>query len=101
MVLGNLCKEARCAVQQDVDASRQFLGGQVLDRPEIDADEARYFLKGLAVHPVLAARDHRQLARSERQQFIERARIGQDVARLKRYFVLAKELLSAQAAGSA
>jgi hypothetical protein len=54
----------------------------------------------LAVHPIPAARNDGQLSRPQRQQLIERTLVRQDVARLKRYLVLAKELLSAQAAGS-
>jgi hypothetical protein len=101
MRLRELGKEARRAVQHDIYAPRQLVRGQVLDRPEIDADELRDRLEGLAVDPRLAARNHRQLARSEPQQLIQCAVVRQDVARNERYFVFAKELLSAQAAGSA
>ena len=38
-ILGKLRKEARGAIQHDIDASRQLLGRQVLDRAEIDADQ--------------------------------------------------------------
>ena len=101
VVVWNLSEEARGAIQNDTNASSQLLGGKVLDRAEIDADQFGDALERLAVHPFLAARYYRQLSRSERQQFIERAFIGQDVARLKRNFMFAKELLSAQTAGSA
>jgi len=101
VVLGKLGEESRRAIQDEIDASRQFLGRQVLDRAEIDADQLCNALERLAVCPLLAARNDRQLPRPERQQFIQRALVRQDVARKERYFVFAKELLSAQAAGSA
>jgi hypothetical protein len=72
----------------------------VTDDAQIDADQSRNFFKRLTVHPVLAARNDRQLPRSKRQQFFKRTFIRQDIAREERYLVFAKELLSAQAAGS-
>ena len=101
MRLGKLRKEARGAVEHQIDAPHQLRGRQVLDRAEVDADQLGDGLERLAVHPRLAARNDGQLPRAERDQFVECAGVGEDVARDERYFMLAKELLSAQAAGSA
>jgi hypothetical protein len=100
-VLRNLGEETRCAIEDNVDASHQLGGRQVTDDAQIDANQARNFLKRLTVHPILAARNDGQLACSKRQQLCACVRVGQDVARDERYLVFAKELLSAQAAGSA
>ena len=101
VALRNLREEARCSIEDNTDASHQLGGRQVTDDAQIDANQARNFLQRLTVHPFLAARNNGQLSCSKRQQLIKRALIGQDVAREKRYLVFAKELLSAQAAGSA
>src|SRR5262249_46351234 len=101
MELGELRNEYARSVQYCGDAEQELFRRQILEGSKIYADEPRALFERLTVHPVLAARNHRQLACSQRLQLLKRARIGEDVARLERNIVFAKELLSAQTAGSA
>ena len=68
---------------------------------DLDADEPRHIPEDLAVGPFRAARHHRDHAYAVERKLVPPRRILEDVTRNEVDAVFAKELLGAQAAGSA
>ena len=67
MLLGELHEETRCRLEDQIDPTNEFGKRQVFDDAEINADQTSDILEGLPIHPLLAARNDRELTCSQRQ----------------------------------